>query len=73
MHLAAVLKVPLVAIFGPGYIKRYDPSKLSDKAIALHSPVECAPCDRHRCRQMKCLEGVSVHEVVEASLKLLNI
>jgi ADP-heptose:LPS heptosyltransferase len=72
MHIAAILKVPLVAIFGPGYLKRFDPRCISDKAIVLYRGAECAPCDARICLRKKCLTAISPDEVTEAVLALLR-
>ena len=72
MHIAAVLKTPLVAIFGPGDIIRFNPRNISDKAIVLYKKVECAPCNRVSCNDLKCLEIISSREVVEAVLKMVS-
>lgn len=72
MHIAAILKTPLVAIFGPGDITRYDPRNISDEAVVLYKKVDCAPCERSKCESMKCLKAISPGEVVESTLKLLK-
>ena len=72
MHIAAILKTPLVAIFGPGDITRFDPRNISQKATVLHKKVECAPCERTECRTMKCLKIIRPEEVVEAALGLVS-
>ncbi|MBN1527377.1 MAG: glycosyltransferase family 9 protein [Candidatus Omnitrophica bacterium] len=72
MHIAAVLGTPLVAIFGPGYLARYDPRKVSDRAIVLYDKVGCAPCNKKRCASMTCLTGISVDSVVKSSLDILG-
>ena len=72
MHIAAILKTPLVAIFGPGYLTRFDPRNISDKAIVLHKKAECSPCNRVECDSMKCLKIISPDEVAEAALRLIQ-
>ena len=72
MYIAAVLRKPLVAIFGPGHITRYDPRKVSDKAVVVYNKVECAPCNRKACNSMRCLKGIPPDGVVEAALRLLG-
>ena len=72
MHIAAILKIPLVAIFGPGYLVRYDPSKISDKVVVLSKNTDCAPCNKVSCKSMRCLEGISPDEVAQAALSLLK-
>lgn len=66
VHIAAVLRIPLIAIFGPGSIVRYDPRYISDKAIVLHKPVVCAPCDRFYCSRLACLKCITPEEVIKA-------
>jgi len=73
MHVAAILRIPLVAIFGPGDITRFDPRNISDKAIVLYKKVDCAPCEKVECEDLKCLKIILPEEVKEAIGKLLNI
>lgn len=72
MHIAAILKTPLIAIFGPGSLTRFDPRNIFNRAIVLYKKAECAPCEKFRCRDLKCLKEISPEEVVEAALKLLG-
>lgn len=73
MHIAAILKTPLVAIFGPGDIVRFDPRNISDKTIVLYQRVECAPCEITQCESLKCLKAISPEDVVDASMKLIRV
>ena len=72
MHIAAALGTPLVAIFGPGYLDRFDPRHISDKAKVLYKKSDCAPCDKFRCSLQKCLSAIYPEEVAEAGLSLLK-
>lgn len=72
MHIAAVLKVPLVAIFGGGDLGRYDPRKISDKAQVLYEQVSCAPCDRFACRSMRCLSSITPKDVMNAVNRVMQ-
>ncbi|MDD5746577.1 MAG: glycosyltransferase family 9 protein [Candidatus Omnitrophica bacterium] len=72
MHIAAVLKTPLVAIFGPGDLVRFDPRNLSDKAVVVYTPTECAPCNRRHCDLMRCFERVTSEKVINAVEGLLK-
>ena len=71
MHIAAVLKTPQVAIFGPGDVSRFDPRNISDKAVVVYKkPSDCLfPCNKVRCKSIACLKVVSVEEVVSAAEK----
>ncbi|MDP2906072.1 MAG: glycosyltransferase family 9 protein, partial [Candidatus Omnitrophota bacterium] len=72
MHIAAVLGAPVVAIFGPGHLTRFDPRKISDKAVVLYKKADCAPCTRTACASLRCLKAISPVETVEAALRLLE-
>ncbi|MDD2689993.1 MAG: glycosyltransferase family 9 protein [Candidatus Omnitrophica bacterium] len=72
MHIAAILKTPLVAIFGPGYLSRFDPRNISERVVLLYKETECAPCNKKTCWSMKCLKAISPDETVKAVLGLLK-
>jgi len=72
IHIAAALNAPLVAIFGPGFLGRYDPRQISDKAIVLYKQVECAPCNKIECEDLKCLNAISVDAVLKAARNFLD-
>lgn len=72
MHIAALLNVPIVAIFGPGSLIRFDPRVISDKAIVLYRKAPCAPCDKMNCRTKECLVSISPQSVAEAAIRLLG-
>lgn len=73
MHIAAILKTPLVAILGPGDITRYDPRNISDKAAVLYKKVVCAPCNKGRCNDLRCLKIISPEEVIAAAINVLKL
>jgi heptosyltransferase-2 len=72
MHVAAIKGVRLVSIFGPGYLRRFDPRAISPCATILYKAVQCAPCDRTRCLTKKCLNEISAAEAADAALRFLN-
>jgi ADP-heptose:LPS heptosyltransferase len=72
MHMAAALGTPLVAIFGPGDVTRFDPRNISDKVRVLYKRRECAPCTRVRCWDMSCLDSITPGEVTKAALELMK-
>jgi ADP-heptose:LPS heptosyltransferase len=72
MHIAAILKTPLVAIFGPGDIARYDPRNISEKAVVLYKRVDCAPCNNRQCKSLKCLRLIYPDEAIEKALHLVR-
>jgi len=72
MHMAAILRTPLVAILGPGDLIRFDPRKISPQARVLYKGAHCAPCERVNCQDQQCLKAISVPAVVAACQELLQ-
>ncbi|MEK7483299.1 MAG: glycosyltransferase family 9 protein [Planctomycetota bacterium] len=74
MHIAAALKIPVVAIFGPTNPKRTGPFLWANQKI-FHATdrVPCAPCYKRYCpTQMECMSAISPQEVVDYLLKSLE-
>ena len=70
MHIANALKIPLVAIMGPGTMKTAPYQK--NNCIVLKKDVGCSPCYKFKCKDMRCLKGITVDEVIQASEILLK-
>jgi lipopolysaccharide heptosyltransferase II len=71
MHLAALLGVPVVAIFGSTEPRFTGP--LGDGHIVLRHHVECSPCFLRECPiDFRCMKAVSVQEVANAVLSILR-
>ncbi|MDD5155667.1 MAG: glycosyltransferase family 9 protein [Candidatus Omnitrophica bacterium] len=65
MHIAAALKRPLVAIFGPGDIERIGPYG-ARCYVAAAKGIKCRPCfDYCRFDKRVCLDAVGVEDVIE--------
>jgi len=71
MHIAAILKTPLIAIFGPGYLSRYDPRHISNKAVVFYKNTICSPCDKLICKTMHCLRDIYPEGVIAKALDFL--
>jgi len=72
MHIAAAVKTPVVAVFGPENPYRYQPylpEKM--KRVVFLDDISCRPCTEYQCNRMDCLEPVSVDMVWE-QFKLLS-
>jgi heptosyltransferase II len=71
MHLAALLGVPLVAVFGstePGLT-----GPLGKSHIIVRHHVECSPCFLRECPiDFRCMKEVTTHEVVNAMMSILR-
>jgi lipopolysaccharide heptosyltransferase II len=71
MHLAALLGVPVVAIFGSTEPRLTGP--LGNRHIILRHHVECSPCFLRKCPiDFRCMKAVTAQEVAEAVLSLLG-
>lgn len=76
MHLAGVLGVPLVGIFGPSSPERWGP--LAERCRIVRIDLPCSPCNRLRTPPARCaghtpdcLEAVRVDQVHRAACDLL--
>ena len=72
MHIAAALNTPLVAIFGPGNLTRFDPRRISGKAEVIYHKAACAPCENMVCEKMDCMRSVSAAEIAAAAEERLS-
>jgi heptosyltransferase-2 len=71
MHLAALLGVPVVAIFGSTEPRLTGP--LGDGHIILRHHVECSPCFLRECPiDFRCMKAVRSQEVADAVLSILG-
>jgi heptosyltransferase-2 len=71
MHLAALLGVPVVAIFGSTEPRLTGP--LGNGHIILRHHVECSPCFLRECPiDFRCMKAVSAQEAADAVLSLLG-
>jgi len=65
MHLAALIGVPLVALFSARQFKTmWDP--FSPDAVVLRKSVPCELCFQAECEHGSCMEAISVDEVFDA-------
>jgi lipopolysaccharide heptosyltransferase II len=70
MHLAALLGVPVVAIFGSTEPRLTGP--LGNRHTILRHHVECSPCFLRECPiDFRCMKAVSADEVAGAVLSML--
>jgi len=70
MHLAALLGVPVVAVFGSTEPRLTGP--LGNGHIILRHHVECSPCFLRECPiDFRCMKAVSADEVASAVLSML--
>ena len=71
MHLAALLGIPVVAIFGSTNPALTGP--MGNNHLVLRHHVECSPCFLRECPiDFRCMQAITVAEVVEAVLSSLS-
>lgn len=71
MHLGYALGVPLVAIFGSTSPQLTGPPRLAGKIMKAN--LECSPCFKSKCDEIKCMKSIDVDEVWNAILELLPL
>ncbi|HEX8373543.1 MAG TPA: lipopolysaccharide heptosyltransferase II [Chthoniobacterales bacterium] len=71
MHLAALLGVPTISVFGSTEPLLTGPMGPNHRIVRHH--VECSPCFLRECPiDFRCMNGVLVDQVVEAVLKTID-
>lgn len=74
MHIAAAVGTPVVALFGPTAPWRTGPH--GEKHQVLRNALPCSPCFKRQCllneEKKKCMEKISVNQVVDAAVDLLR-
>ena len=66
MHIAAAVKTPVVALFGPETPVRVRP--YSERAAVVRHDVPCSPCHDYGCKlgTMACMDAITVDDVLAA-------
>ncbi len=62
MHIADALGVPVIAIFGPTSPLKTGPYGVDH--VVIRADVECAPCFKKYCGDMRCMKYISIEEVI---------
>jgi lipopolysaccharide heptosyltransferase II len=72
MHLATILAVPVVAVFGS--TEPYLTGPLGSARHVIRHQVECSPCFLRECPiDFRCMKAVTVDEVVQSVSSLLKM
>ena len=72
MHIAAAVKTPLVAIFGPENPALMGPYTSTDFYRIVFKDVDCRPCTKKKCSRPVCLDMITPEEVSKKCFELLN-
>jgi ADP-heptose:LPS heptosyltransferase len=74
MHLANILDVPTIALFGPTLVSKNGPR--GEKSTVLISGEQCAPCQDksafYGCKRFVCMEAIKVSDVMTTARRELN-
>ncbi len=75
LHIAVGLDVPTVSLFGPGRALKWAPR--GDKHLVLNKHLPCSPCTTFGTTppcpyNARCMQEITVDEVVESALALLK-
>jgi len=75
VHIACAVGIPVIAIFGRRdrglSPERWGPT--GERDIIFHKDMGCDPCLAHKCQKgFKCLEAITVEEVIAGAGKILK-
>lgn len=70
MHIAAAMKTPFVALFGPTDPKRHLPP--AEDFVLIKKDLKCAPCYKRQCLNPKCMNEITSEEVLSVIKEKLN-
>lgn len=72
LHIAAAMKVPVVALFGPTDPVRHTPP--ADVLHVIRKPLSCSPCYGTKCKigTHACMKDITPQEVYELIKKVLK-
>jgi lipopolysaccharide heptosyltransferase II len=73
MHIAAAVKTPVVAIFGPEDPRLFGPYTTRDLYRIVFKDVDCRPCKKKDCKRPICLDQITPKEVFEKCVEILKL
>ena len=72
MHIAAAVKTPVIALFGPSGEFNWGP--WGEGNVVIKKDWECRPCGKDGCdgsKRSRCLDEISEEEVIEEAFRVL--
>ncbi len=72
MHMAIALKVPTVGLFVVAELIKSHACYDKDIHLFIKKPLTCTPCIAKKCKFQKCMEQITVNEVIEKIVKILE-
>src|SRR4030043_1461270 len=70
MHIASLVGIPAVVIYGPTDPIENEPM---GNHIKVRKEVGCNPCHEYSCRELLCIQGISADEVFKATKEILGL
>ncbi len=70
MHIASLMGVPVVVIYGPTDPVENEPF---GNHIKIRKEVGCNPCHNYSCQDLRCIRAVSSDEVFKATREILSL
>ncbi len=71
LHIACAVSTPCIALFGPTDPKRH--LQPSQSTVVIQKNLKCSPCYKKLCKNIKCMDRISVEEVYETAMKMLKV
>jgi ADP-heptose:LPS heptosyltransferase len=69
MHIASLMGIPAVVIYGPTNPIENEPF---GNHVKVRKEVGCNPCHEYSCRELLCIKAISADEVFEATKNMLG-
>jgi len=70
MHIASLMGIPAVVIYGPTDPVENEPI---GSHIKVRKEVGCNPCHEYSCKKLDCIKAISAEEVVNATKEILGV
>ncbi len=70
MHMAAMAGRPVVVLFGPTHPERVGPYGVPHRIVRA-AGVDCLGCRRRQCTELRCMEEITVEQVLESIQEIL--
>jgi lipopolysaccharide heptosyltransferase I len=70
MHIASLMGIPAVVIYGPTDPIENEPM---GNHVKVRKEVGCNPCHEYSCRELSCIKAISADEVFKATKNILGL
>lgn len=70
MHIASLMGIPTVVIYGPTDPVENEPI---GSHIKVRKEVGCNPCHEYSCKKLDCIKAISAEEVFKATKEILGV